>query len=306
MIRAEIIISVRNELPHNLRRTTTNINMTLGPDDQMTVVLDGPHKIGEYHHDGQTLQPFTEWRGCGQCRDYAIKASKAKYVILVDGHMTFPAGWVDEICAHLAKHPKDVTCCRMQGLGQHFEVLPEEIYHGCYLMLKHPHNSMKNWWICSQWNKGEPLEKGITGGIMGACYGMTREWYLKIGAPLTILKGWGGDEEILATCSWLMGGRCYLLPPVCGHIWAAKRNRPEVEYREKWEMWANHYAILDALPVPDAEYMDIKKHLNRGNDRNEKMTELLLLRHDAIRHLRETLLSAPRNWQWLKDKKIIK
>lgn len=305
-MRAEIIISVRKELPRNLRRTTTNIMLTKGADDGLTVVLDGPHNPGEYRHDGQTLNPFSEWRGCGQCRDYAVKHSKAKYVILVDGHMTFPEGWVDEICNHLSKHPKDITCCRMQGLGQHFEVLSEGVYHGCFMMLKHPHESMKNWWICSQWNKGEPVEKGVTGGIMGACYGMTRDWYLKMGSPLAILRGWGGDEEILATCSWLMGGRCYLLPPVCGHIWAAKRDRPDTEYAEKWEMWANHYAILNALPVPEAEYFEMKKHLNKGNNRNEIMTRIITERHDAIRHLREQLQAAKHDWQWLKEKGILK
>jgi hypothetical protein len=304
-MRAEIILTCRKELAHNLRRTTTNITLTKGADDGLTVVLDGPHR-DEYRHDGQTLQPFDRPRGCGQCRDFAIKASKADFIIMVDGHMTFPVGWVDEICAHLAKHPKNITCCRMQGLGQHFEPLREGVYHGCYLQLKHPHPSMKNWFINSQWNKGAPLEKGITGGIMGACYGITREWYLKIGAPLAILEAWGGDEEILAVCSWLMGGRCYLLPPVCGHIWAAKRDRPQEDYHDKWLQWGNHYAMLEALPVPEPEKTDLRKHLDKGNNRENLVDSWLAPRRDAINHLREALKNRKHEWEWLKEKGIIK
>lgn len=303
-MRAEIICAVRKELPQNFQRTALSINRTKRKDDVFTLVTDGPHERA-YFHTGKTLCPFDRPRGPGQCRDYAIKASDADIVILVDGHMTFPLGWVDEICAHLAKHPKDITCCRMQGLGQDFTPLQENIYAGCFLMLKHPHSSMKNWFICSQWNK-DAKEKGVTGGIMGACYGMKRSWYLEIGSPLAILEAWGGDEEILSTCSWLMGGRCYLLPPVCGHIWAAKRDRPAEGYLDWWEQWANHYAILDALPIPEAEYADLKRHLNKGNTRNEIMAAKVTERHEAIRHLRETLQGAKHEWEWLKEKGIIK
>jgi glycosyltransferase involved in cell wall biosynthesis len=270
------------------------------------VVLDGPHDDVKYFYEARTIQPFSDWRGPGQCRDYAIRNSKAKYIIMVDGHMTFPPGWVDVICAHLDENPKDITCCLMQGLDQNWMALPERIYSGCHLALKHTHDTMKNWWLYSTWNK-EEIEKGKIGSLMGACYGITKAWYKKIGSPLAILRGWGGDEEILSACTWLMGGRCFLLPPICGHIWAAKRLRPDkLDYHETWELWANHYAMLDALPVPSEEYAKMKEHINKAHNKQRQINEILMQRHEAIQHLRETLQKAPHDWQWLKKNGIIK
>ena len=302
---AEIIVACRYETPRNLRRTLENIRRTMRKDDHITVVLDGPHPLiysGGYSY----IAPFSEPRGPGQCRDYAIGNSTADIVVLVDGHMTFPAGWLDTICAHIEKHPKDVTCCRMRGLGQEWEPLAEPIYHGCYLTLRHPHPSMKNWWICSRWNSGPPMERGVTGGIMGACYGLRRDWYEAMGRPLAILEAWGGDEESLSVCSWLMGGRCYLLPPVCGHIWAAKRDRPEPDYRENWRMRGNHYALLEALPVPEPEKTELRRHLDKGNDRSNLVNSWLEPRRDAIERLKEALNNRKHEWDWLKKKRIIR
>ena len=306
-MRAEIVMACRKELPRNLRLTVQNIKATMSQDDGMEVVLDGPHDGIDYRlKEMNTIQPFDHPRGPGQCRNYSITESAADIVIIVDAHMSFPVGWIDAICAHLAKHPKDVTCCHMIGVDHNWRPVDDGgIYDGCHLEQRLPHPSEKNWWINSVWNKFA-LPHGVVGSIMGACYGITRQWYETIGNPLAILEAWGGDEEILSAASWLMGGRCYLLPPICKHIWAAPRLRPpEIEYTERYEMWGNHYAMLEALPVGDPEREIMRKHMDKSNNRIEKVAERVAVRADAINHLRETLAGAPRTWEDLKTMGVI-
>lgn len=306
-MRAEIILACRRELPANLRRTVQNIMATKGADDRLTVVMDGDHgDIGYSLPSVNVVKYHDVPRGPGRHRHLAIMDSKADFVALVDGHMTFPSGWLDAICGHLEGNNQDVTCCHMVGLDHQWRPIPSEgVYDGCHLELCLPEEARKNWWINSVWNK-TPLKSGVVGSIMGACYGLTPAFYRAMGQPLAILGAWGGDEEILSAAAWLMGGRCYLLPPTCGHIWAAPRLRPpDIDYRERWEMWANHYAILAALPLSPAENDAMRRHLDRGNDRITRVAEVLAVRSDAIDRARLALSKPKRSWNDLKTIGIV-
>jgi hypothetical protein len=152
---------------------------------------------------------------------------------------------------------------------------------------------------------------------MGACYCLRRDWYFQIGSPLAIFEAWGGDEEILSVATWMMGGRVWLLPVTCGHIWAAPRARPEAADADRqgnrkdilpneWlAMWANHYAMLAAIPMPESDRARFERHLDQGNHRNERIRELLAPRRPAIDHLRSVLEMAPVTWYNLIETKRI-
>jgi len=310
-VRAEIILACRGEIPENLQRTIKNIKATIGKYDKISVILDGPHQHLKYRLPDKVAvhQPYDLARGPGQCRHWAIMRSKAEYVTLVDGHMTFPDGWIDEICDHLSENYTDITACHMRGLDHNWiEINGEAVYDGCHIELTSREPSRKNWAINSVWNK-ERLDFGAIGSIMGACYGIRREWYRDIGEPLSILEAWGGDEEILSLCSWLMGGRCYLLPVTCGHIWAAPRERHggnDISVNEWREIWANQYSMLEALPIPDAEKEELIAFIDRGNNRNEIMREHVKTRTDRIAVLKAKLENAIHSWEFLKTAQIIR
>jgi len=228
--------------------------------------------------------------------------------VLVDGHMAFTPGWVDEICRHLAvpAHAKDVTCCHTVELDAHWRaVRSTNPFAGAHLELKSPREVRKNWWLNAIWNL-DPLESGVVGAPLGACYGMRWTWYHNMGAPLSILGAWGGEEELLGACSWLMGGRVWLLPTRCGHIFNAPNLRPPMTVRERHEMWTNQYAMLYALPVPPDERAALWLWLDRVNSRPEIVAECVAARMDAITHLKTALMFAPRTWDDLKADGIIR
>lgn len=254
-MRADIIIAARGEKPENLTRTVENVRATLGRDDGLRVLLDGLHP-GEVVCPGTSCVPFTLWdrpRGCGQTRHHGITTSAAKYVVLIDGHMEFPPGWVDAICRHLARHPRDITCTRNRSVRPDWTPYGE-IDSGAHL---HLHTTgpqtdiggpvVEYHGLSAKWNAGALA--GPVAAPMGACYGMRRDWYAKIGAPLGLLEAWGCDEELLGVCGWLCGGRTYCLPIGTRHMYAAPRVNRAVDARD---IWANRMAMLLAIPgIPD-------------------------------------------------------
>jgi hypothetical protein len=318
-MKIEIIITCRGELPDILQRTVRNIMATKRKADVVTVVLDGPHPGIAYRlPDGvNTIQPFDEPRGPGQCRDWATMHSEADVVVFVDGHMTFPTDWTATIAKHFSAKgaAKDVTCAHMQGLDHGWiEIDGEAVYDGCHLELTSMEQSRKNWAINAVWNK-ERLAEGPVGAVMGACYAMKRNWYRAMGRPLAVLGAWGGDEEILSLASWLAGGRCYLLPVICGHIWAAPRERPggnAISVNEWRQIWANQYAIMECIAdiVPEPERGELIAFLDRGNNRNEIMREIAGSREKEIMRVRNALNTAldgdVNAWDRLKMQNIIR
>jgi hypothetical protein len=251
-MRAEVIIACRGEVPQNLARTIAGLH--LGLDDGVCVVFDGERQP-EYNLPAHVRveRPWTDPRGCGQARHHGITTSTATYVVLIDGHMEFTAGWLDTICDHLRRHKRDVTCAHMQSLGHDWKPLAGQIYSGAYIALRCHEDGNQFWALAAKWNRGPAIESGRIGAAMGACYGMRRAWYRGMGEPLRILQAWGGDEEMLALCTYICGGQTYLLPITAGHIYAAPRLMRIGSGVEDCRVWANRLAVLRSLPGDHAD-----------------------------------------------------
>ena len=253
-MKTEVIIACRGEIPANLERTVSAA-MT---EAAVCIVYDGRETRDRMKpRAGLRIEdPFTSPRGCGQARHHGITTSAAANVVLVDGHMAFPPGWIGKIERHLAKHLRDVTCCSTQSLTPKWEPMPGELYHGAYLAMNtiEPQVDIAGpltefFALCAKWRTDAPEKARVIQAPMGACYGMRREWYTMIGAPFKILEAWGGEEELLAVCGYLCGGRTYLLPLTCGHIHAAPHRERTIHPAGRW---ANRLAILWAMPDMDA------------------------------------------------------
>jgi hypothetical protein len=70
-------------------------------------------------------------------------------------------------------------------------------------------------------------------------------------------------------------------------------------------MRGNHYALLEALPVPEPEKTELRQHLDAGNDRTKLVSAWLEPRHAAIERVKEALDNRKHEWKWLKTKGII-
>jgi len=302
-VKTEIIIAARGELEANLRRTVTEA----AQEAPVAVVIDGQeNKTPDGLPARIVSSPWRRPRGCGQARHMGITTSSADVVVLTDGHMTFPPGWIATIEKHLEANPEHLTCCRMQSLRQDWTPFPDAPENGAFLALKSRERAGEFWAISAKWAKGGP-ESGPVSAVMGACYGFTRAWYERIGRPLSILEAWGQDEEILSLATHLMGGRVFLLPVIVGHIYMAAHAGRMKTADESALIWSNRYAVLDALPMPAEERAELRAWMKRtariGNETGDHFTEE---RATAIRKLHDRLASGPRTWGQLKADGIVR
>ncbi len=147
------------------------------------------------------------------------------------------------------------------------------------------------------------MDSGLVGAPMGACYGFTRKFYDTMGQPLRILEAWGGDEELLGICSWFSGGGTWLLPIVCGHMYAAPhmpRAAADVKDHEI-EIWANRLAIIDAVVSDAAQSEALRAWTRRSFIEWDRVEQTLSVRAMSISSLKECLARKRRKWSGYVD-----
>lgn len=312
--RCEVIMAARGELRGNITRTIENVNKTKGEHDKLTVILDGEEenlKLLDLKKAKIVVPWKNEHRGCGACRHYGIEKSKAEYVALIDAHMDFPLGWIDRAVEHLKEEKKDIICFHMKSLYHDWkEMNPFKDFSGCRIWFKTVEDGdagRRYWALSGKWFD-TPQSEGEIPCIMGACYVMRKDWYEKIGKPLSILRGWGQDEELLSLASWLCGGRCWLMPlPACMHIYAAPHTRA-VQYGADDERLAlaNRYAAVQVLPISDEIKQDLYAWLDKNILRRSEIDKILAPRMSKIEALRKHLEKPKRAWKELEELKFFR
>ena len=227
-MKIEAIISHRNEVPANLHRTYYNLKR---------------------HGVSIKLVEDTPAMGCGFRRDQGIIESKADVVFLCDAHMHFDSGYFDHIRRHLERNPNDITVSRMQSMDYDWKDTKGHLYAGAEIALCDDDGNGQFVPIAAKWRRDDAGD-GPIGAVMGACYAMTRDSYVAMGRPLSILRAWGGDEEMLSIACWLTGGKVQLIPGIAHHMYAApKVNKAALSHGECVEIWANRLAMLTAIPM---------------------------------------------------------
>tara|TARA_Y100000310_G_scaffold333780_1_gene412046 strand:+ start:1227 stop:2378 length:1152 start_codon:yes stop_codon:yes gene_type:complete len=259
----EIIIAARGELPENLMRTV-KAAAKVAP---VCVIFDGTEKGNEVPEGlkdlARVLQGPDIPQGCGQARHQGIITSEASLIVLVDGHMTFPRGWLDVIEKHHLRRTNHLTCCRMKSLDQSAKPMKDKPQGGAFLALKSREVGSEHWALSAKWNK-PPAKAGPVPAVMGACYAFRRKWYAAIGEPLELLHAWGGDEEVLSLGTHFMGGHVHLLPVTVGHIYMASHTGRVKTADESAAIWGNRFAIVEALPIPEPERDNLRRWMNKS------------------------------------------
>lgn len=301
-MKTEIIIAVRGEMPSNLMRTVKQA-AAVAP---VCLILDGQEQrnVVPYEDGVDGIRIETPWRvprGCGAARDHGIKTSEANLMVVIDGHMILPDGWLAEIEAYHLRRSNHLTCCQMQSYEQDGETPIGEPQGAAFLSYKSREVHNLYWAISAKWNS-PPAEPGEVCAIMGACYAFRRKWYETLGCPLEILRAWGGDEEILSIATHLMGGRVVMLPLTIGHIYKAQHHGRQVTADEQDAIWANRFAIVDAIPMDATETVDLYEWMQRTSKMNNRRPATLA----AAVELRNVLCTGRRTWEELKEDGIVR
>jgi len=230
-----VVLATRDELPHNMNRTLAGLK-----SHGMNV---------DIRYDSPSL-------GCGIRRHEGVIASKTEGIFLCDGHVDFSEGYFETLSAELDRTPDSLLVTRMQSIGRDWNPIVGS-YFGAEIAVcdKWPNNQHIP--ISAKWRLND-TGNGPIGAVMGACYAFTKSAYMEWGQPLSILRAWGGDEESLSIAAWMTGGGCRLVHGLARHMYGAPKSRaPGISDDEAARVWANRFALINAIPMPEKD----KEHL---------------------------------------------
>lgn len=161
--------------------------------------------------------------GCGPSRYVGACAARGEWLLFIDSHCRFTPGWYEAWQkAWQGDVQGDVQSDKTLYCGScfDFENPNAKPYFAATWNLYGPDRNKANRhpqvfecvWATQQ--AGDVYE---VSACMGACYFMSRDWFLKL-QPLRHLKNWQGDEQELSLKAWLSGGRVIFLKNVrIGH-----------------------------------------------------------------------------------------
>ena len=267
------IIATLNELPQNLERTVDGLR---GHGVRVSVVEDDPVRLG-----------------CGYRRNQGILAASTELVFLCDAHMDFEQGFFNAMAGELAAHPDAVVVGRMQSMDHGWRDIAGHLYAGAEIQTKYEAPGGQYVPIAARWRRKHEGGAAQIGAVMGACYGFTRSHYERMGRPLSILRGWGCDEELLSIASYMVGGCVRLMMPVARHMYAAPRQRPiELTPADILHIWGNRLAMLRAIPMKPETRDRLAEWLRKTDYADRNWVELIgdvATRNNDIRRMYHAL-----------------
>jgi glycosyltransferase involved in cell wall biosynthesis len=150
--------------------------------------------------------------GCGPSRYVGALAAKGQWLLFVDAHSRFPAGWFDVWARQCGMASKTLYCGSCLALPPDNDVTKcgGQYWGATWNFAGADRNKARATQVLEcVWGKEQTGPGTETGwdipAIMGACYFIRRDWFIELGA-LKYLKFWSGDEQQLSLKVMLSGG----------------------------------------------------------------------------------------------------
>jgi hypothetical protein len=185
--------------------------------------------------DGVTVLRHPNNLGVGQAFNTGVARASSDNLFLMGSDIRFDKNqWASKMIKEIDTYPKSFVCSTCIGLNQ---VSPEGMdfktrrnrsrRNGATILVFHDHKShpkkpehFRSILEC-QWlpvYKGESKASFEIPSILGAAYGVKKEWYSYC-SPWTFHRSWGTLEPEVSLRSWFFGGSCRTAPDIeTGHI----------------------------------------------------------------------------------------
>ena len=214
-----VIIAARNE-----RANFKDTLATIGTEPDEIIVLDDASDPGQEitHFEFRDVLVITNkvQLGVGQTRELGSRTAKGDILLFTDGHMRFPAHWIDRIREGFdAMGPRALLC----STYLHNKQFPSDWFKGDRIggaTMNHYEKRRAGYGTDSEFRLSNmhPLPAKLPGSgpvpvpcVIGACYAIHADFYHEIGG-FQGLYGYGGDEQLLSWKAWLAGGTVAYLP----------------------------------------------------------------------------------------------
>lgn len=193
-------------------------------DDCSTVPLDIVTDITVIRH--------TSNKGIGAAFDTGVSYAKYNNIFLIACDMRFiDNGWSEKLFNEIQLYPKSLICTACVALSRESPQKMDIAYRrnisrvaGATILIFHDHKSNPKkkpgfrGLIEAKWQAYKIGESYEVPCILGACYGVTKQWYEHIGG-FWGHKHWGSLEPYISIKSYLFGGSCRVIPEAeTGHI----------------------------------------------------------------------------------------
>jgi len=173
--------------------------------------------------------------GVGQAFNTGVKEARSENLFLMGADVRFhPNQWASKILYEINTYPKAFTCTTCVGMNEESEAGQDFAHrqnksrkNGATILIfhdkkSHPKKDANFRGILeAQWlplYRGESLDSYEVPCILGAAYGVKKEWYLYVD-PWVHHRTWGTLEPWVSLASWLFGGSCRTAPAVrTGHL----------------------------------------------------------------------------------------
>lgn len=245
-----IIIPTHNEGIDFVSETVRNIKDTIDVPYEIIIIddyCDKPIKI-----PGVKVVRHLSNKGVGAAFDTGVALAKYNSLFLMGCDIRFVKNqWASKMLTDIKEHPKSLICTSVVHLSAGtpdltFEVSRQNfVYNGATILMaygKEDWNILKAEWLPRE---SRLLKKGLDLSIkmlspygvipsessyqvpciLGAAYGVSKQWYNYIDGFWGHRK-WGSLEPYISLKSWLFGGDCLTAPHIeTGHIFNDTQGR---------------------------------------------------------------------------------
>lgn len=272
------------ETIHSILQTTNPGTFNLiAIDDGSTI----PYKENQFTSISKNFKFLrNETRqGVGYCRDMGAKLAETPYIIIIDAHMRFKPHWKDHLLYAVQREPKTLWCTTCLGLNQAQKDIEKSKSHYYGATINIINSNVTNdrparQILEAKWSKPKDLSEYEIPCILGACYGMSRSWYMHL-RGFEGLRMWGTSEPYISIKSWLSGGKCKIKKDIeVGHIF--RDNAPYETHI--WNLIYNKLFVLETIFPEEMRdkiesFLPKNKNYKRAREQiNNDKDKILMLR----------------------------
>lgn len=263
-MRITIVIPCHNEQVE-LSSTIQSIRET-AKDAVDIIVVDDASRVPILAPRADELLRNNKRRGVGPSRHDGLLRAKTDWVLLIDSHMRFSSGWLEQALIWLKQSPPNhLWCGACLAINARNPVSdPYRVYCGGRWNMNGWANNRRQVFEIV-WNPGKAADGEAIPAMMGACYFIPRAWY-ETHQGLQHLDTWGGDEQLLSIKAYRSGGEVRFMEHVrIGHkFWAQNGTRPFTVRR--WCALYNKLFLMHTL-LPRDIAMRLEKSFAGGIDK---------------------------------------
>jgi len=217
-----IVIPTLNE-GENLRKTIQSLQNTITCNYEIIVVdngsTDGSSDFIEREIDDPRIRLFkTERLGAANARNFGAKKAVGDFVIFVDAHVLFPAGWVPELIKNLDDSDAAIAAPALSTWGN-------PAARGYGFRWKNPRLDI-------EWLPQQGLDTYSVPMVGSGCMAIRRNIFHEIYGFDSGMINYGCEDGEICIRAWLLGYKIFVVPRIEVSHYFRSRHPYEVKWQD--------------------------------------------------------------------------